>query len=209
MTTTMETRQLALLAAGFAASVLAATGVFGPYHAWDGQWPAERLLAIFLFPTTATVIAVLLQSLLRRHVAAGGNGDATAAAQSILFWVIAFLIGVHGLMLAVMTGVESLWPYASRAVVVMLGITLMAVGNLLPRTRPNLALGIRTARTLMDRQLWVLTHRVSGYVLVGVGIVTVFSGLSMSGPLVPAAPGLAVLAGALIVAAYYLRVSRA
>jgi uncharacterized membrane protein len=84
----------------------------------------------------------------------------------------------------------------------MLGITLMAIGNLLPRTRPNLALGIRTARTLMDRQLWVLTHRISGYVLVGVGIVTVISGLSMSGPLVPAAPGLAVLAGALIVTAY-------
>ena len=50
-------------------------------------------------------------------------------------------MGVHGLMLAVMTGVESLWPYASRTVVVMLGITLMAIGNLLPRTRPNLASG--------------------------------------------------------------------
>ena len=61
----------------------------------------------------------------------------------------------------------------------------------------------------MDRQLWVLTHRISGYVLVAVGVVTVISGLSMSGPLVPAAPGVAVLAGALIVAAYYLRVSRA
>jgi hypothetical protein len=31
----------------------------------------------------------------------------------------------------------------------------MAIGNLLPRVRPNVAIGIRTSRTLRDRDAWL------------------------------------------------------
>ena len=209
MATGMQPRLVMLLGSGFAASAMALLGVFGTYHAWEGQFAGERVLTIFLFPITATVIALLLTSLLERHVAAGGNGEASAAAQGIVFWIAAFLVGVNFLMLAVMVGIQPVWPWAQRGVIVLLGLTLIAVGNLLPRTRPNLALGVRTARTLTDRQLWILTHRLSGYITVVIGIVTVLSGAFVSGTSVAAAPLLGLLAGAVVVSGYYWRLSRA
>jgi uncharacterized membrane protein len=83
----------------------------------------------------------------------------------------------------------------------------VAVGNLLPRTRPNLALGIRTARTLSDRRLWMLTHRVGGYVVVAVGIATTFSGLFLARTNMPVLPGLVGLGGALLTMLCYRRFS--
>ena len=209
MTTGMKTRQMVLLAAGYAASLMTVLDVFGPYRSWDGQWVVERTITIFLFPIAATVISVLLRNLLKRPVEAGGNGEANAAAQDILFWIVAFLTGVHAIVLAVMTGHEPAWPWPQRGVTLLLGITLIAVGNLLPRTRPNLALGIRTARTLTDRRLWILTHRLTGYIAVVSGVITIISGVVLSGTSVAAAPLLSPLAGALVAGTYYWRLARA
>lgn len=209
MTTGMDTRVKALLAAGFAASGLALSGLFGAYRAWDGQTTIDRLVVIFLFPTTATAVSWLLGSLLTRPVEAGGNGEAAAAARGIIFWIVTFLTGIHAIMLAVMTGHEPAWPWAQRGVIVLLGIALVAIGNLLPRTRPNLALGIRTARTLADRQLWILTHRLTGYLTVVAGIATLIAGLFVSGTQVAAVPLLSLVAGAAIVGTYYWRLARA
>jgi uncharacterized membrane protein len=65
---------------------------------------------------------------------------------------------------------------------VILGLLLIRIGDLLPRTRPNLVFGIRTPRTLVDRQLWMQIHRVAGYVAVGLGAVLVVSGAFLSQP---------------------------
>jgi uncharacterized membrane protein len=54
-------------------------------------------------------------------------------------------------------------------VTVLFGAVLISVGNLLPRLRPNAVFGIRTARTLTDRAVWIQTHRLAGYVVVAVG----------------------------------------
>ena len=53
---------------------------------------------------------------------------------------------------------------------------LVTVGNLLPRTRPNVAVGVRTTRTLASAQLWQQVHRAGGYATVGLGIVIVITG---------------------------------
>src|SRR6266513_565511 len=45
-------------------------------------------------------------------------------------------------------------PLVPRLAPVLLGAALMAIGNLLPRVRPNVAIGIRTSRTLRDRGAW-------------------------------------------------------
>ena len=50
------------------------------------------------------------------------------------------------------------------------GIALAVIGNVVPRLGPNLALGIRTGRTLSDRRSWMATHRVAGYAGVAVGL---------------------------------------
>src|SRR5439155_19026706 len=67
--------------------------------------------------------------------------------------------------------------WGKRVVVVMVGLTFMAIGNLLPRTRPNIAFGVRTKRTLANPQLWQQVHRVGGYATVALGAVILVAGL--------------------------------
>ena len=208
MTARTATRHLGVLACGFIASALVFSGVLGPYLTWQGEPWSARFLNIFLLPITATVIHVLIGSLRSPRTGAVSDPSADAAIDGIVFSVLLFLMGVHALLLAVLLRVEFVEPLAKRGVVVLVGLTLVAVGNLLPRTRPNVALGIRTARTLADRQLWMLTHRVSGYIAVAVGAVTVASGLFLRGTHVAALPGFAFLAGAIVLAACYWKFTR-
>jgi len=58
------------------------------------------------------------------------------------------------------------------------GLAIIAVGNLLPRTRPNIAFGLRTDRTLSNPQLWQQVHRVGGYAAVGLGVVILLMGIT-------------------------------
>jgi SdpI/YfhL protein family len=202
-----ERRHLVVLAVGFSVSIVVSSTFFGPHVAYDGQPLFQVMLTIFLLPTTASVIYFIFRSLQRRQLMLADAIPADPAVQTIVFWVLLFLIGVHVMVLAVLMGVRAIQPWASRAVVMLLGLTLTAIGNLLPRTRPNVALGIRTSRTLTDRQVWMLIHRGGGYICVAVGIVTVLAAALLSGPNVSALSGGAFLAGAAIMFVYYQRVS--
>jgi uncharacterized membrane protein len=91
-------------------------------------------------------------------------------------------------------GVSWIQPWASRAVVVAVGVTVAAIGNQLPRTRPNMAIGIRTARTLSDRKLWMLTYRTTGYLAVALGSVTIFAALFLHGDRIAAIPFISFMA---------------
>jgi uncharacterized membrane protein len=86
---------------------------------------------------------------------------------------------------------------------------LVAVGNLLPRTRPNVAVGLRTARTLASTQMWQSVHRAGGYAIVALGVTIAVAGVALTketmGPVVAAA-ACACAAG---VAVQYRRHSRA
>jgi len=197
-------RHLVVIAYGLVLSTLGSLGLFGPYLTWEGQSRLDQLIVLFLLPITASVIYSLIGSLQRRKLPQQENGSADRAIQGIVFWVVLFLMGVHTLMLAVLFSVEWVQPWAKRGVVMLLGVTLVGIGNLLPRTRPNMALGIRTARTLSDRQLWMLTHRMSGYATVAVGVVTLFASVFLQGDQVAAVPAIAfAIAGILLLAGYW------
>ena len=93
---------------------------------------------------------------------------------------------------------EWIQPWASRLVVVCLGVTVVAIGNVLPRTRPNIVIGIRTSRTMATRDAWIRMHRAAGYVAVGIGAVVVASGVLAPGQTMP---GVILAAGAIGLAA--------
>ena len=102
---------------------------------------------------------------------------------AILFAVGVFVIAIHLMVVAALTGARP----AQKACIlpgalVLLGVVVVRIGNLLPRTRPNLAFGIRTPRTLANRGLWMQTHRMAGYVAVGLGAVLVVSAAFLSQP---------------------------
>jgi immunity protein, SdpI family len=161
-------------------------------------------LALVL-PVTAAVIWWVFQSL------RPANGDAAhqTTHTRIALAVVIFVMALETLIVATVTGVEWLRPLAPRATVVLVGLFFIAVGNLLPRTRPNLAIGIRTTRLLADRRLWMQMHRVTGHVAVLFGVVVALAGLFAAGRTIGHIAGAAAIVATAVVAVSYKRQSRA
>jgi hypothetical protein len=147
----------------------------------------------FLLPTAAAAIYVLMRLLAAHDHVRRGNGAFMATYDAIVFRVVLFigalhatvLVGLLGRGLAARTG-----PLVPRLAPVLLGVGLIAIGNLLPRVRPNVAIGIRTARTLADRDAWLRVNRVAGYIAVGLGV-----GIVAAALLVPPGPRVAAVVG--------------
>jgi hypothetical protein len=139
--------------------------------------------AAFLFPMAALTTDVLLRGLVVRHpIEAPDSTDMVSIYDAIMLRVVAFLMGVHATMLAGSLGLLVGRTWAARVVPLMLGLTLMGVGNLLPRTRRNLAIGIRTSRTLSDRTIWIRTHRLIGHLVVITGLLVVLAAIAAPAP---------------------------
>ncbi len=187
---------LVVLALAFFASGLVYANTFGPYLTFAGEGPIGEFLKLFLLPLTGTAIMLIVSSLRRHSSTVEPQPSAEAAIDGILLIVVLFLTSIHALVLAVLLSLRWVGPWTPRLVVVLVGLATIGIGNLLPRTRPNYAFGIRTARTLTDRQLWIVTHRVTGYIAVAVGVAIVCAGLLMDRAGVGGAAGVTGLAGA-------------
>jgi putative oxidoreductase len=135
------------------------------------------LLIATALPATAAVIYVTFRPLWRN---ATGPSDVGGTYKAITVYAVLFVLVLYALALATLADVPGIRPIAPRAVAVLVGLFFVAVGNLLPRTRPNLLIGIRTARTLEDRELWARIHRTCGYLCVGFGIVVAVASAFLS-----------------------------
>jgi uncharacterized membrane protein len=122
-----------------------------------------------------------------------GNGTFTRTYDAIVFRVVLFIGALHGTVLTGLLGrglVDRTGPIVPRLAPVLLGAGLITIGNLLPRVRPNVAIGIRTSRTLRDRDAWLRANRTAGYVAVALGFAIVAAAL-----LVPPGPRIAAVVG--------------
>ena len=150
-------------------------------------------MVVFLLPTAVAITDLLLRGLCIKHpVDEPGSSDVLASYDAIMLRFSLFVMGVHGAVLLAILGLLSGREWAGRIVPMMLGVTMISIGNLLPRTRPNLAIGIRTQRTLSDRQLWIRTHRSVGYIVVACGVAIVLSAMAVPSPV---GPGMILLVG--------------
>jgi uncharacterized membrane protein len=187
----IQLRASAVLGLGFLAGLLAYPYLPGPFLA---SRLSARLLVAFTLPTTALAIYVLFRSLWTHDRVRSGNGAFESAFHAIVLHAMLFVVLLHVLTMSILTGAFAAIGVefsAGRAVVVLLGVLLMLVGNVLPRTRPNVAVGVRTARTLANAHLWRQVHRAGGYATVVLGIVVVVTGMvaarDLVGPVVLAA----------------------
>lgn len=151
---------------------------------------APRWVAVVLMPLIAALIWVLLElgrtrlglRLARRLFSDVPDALADPATvdrfrgtyDTIVLSVVVLILGVHAGMIAATLGHETLAPRIINAV---MGISLVAAGNVMPRVRPNLMAGVRTRRTLTDPELWRATHRMLGLGFVMAGAITVVIGL--------------------------------
>jgi uncharacterized membrane protein YphA (DoxX/SURF4 family) len=158
------------------------------------------LLSAFALPATAAVIYATFRPLWRDTI---GPSEVTGTYKAITLQAVLFVLVLYALALATLADVPGLRPIAPRAVAVLVGVFFVGVGNLLPRTRPNLLIGLRTARTLDDRELWARIHRTCGYLAVGFGVVVALASTFLSRDGIQAAVGTAAAACAITLLVSY------
>ena len=180
-------RHLAVAAIGYSAGVSLYPHLpeGAPYIQLVGPLSFGPAMIAFLLPTAALVTSGLLGSLWSRDPIRGHEPRLEATYEAIVFRIALFVTAVQ---LAMVVGVleragaapHALRPVVSRIVPILLGLALVAIGNLLPRMKPNVVIGIRTARTLTDKAVWSRTNRIAGYVAVGFGMVLMLAGALIS-----------------------------
>jgi hypothetical protein len=89
---------------------------------------------------------------------------------TIVLAVVVLLLGVHAAIIAGAFGYTGL---SIRVIPAILGASLILMGNVMPRLRPNWVAGVRTRRTLENPQLWRATHRAFGAAFVVAGALTI------------------------------------
>lgn len=153
----------------------------------------DRAFIAFLLPTAASTIYVLMRLLAAHDHVRRGNGVSARIYNAIVFRILLFITALHGTILVGLLGrgaIARTGPIVPRLAPVLLGAGLMAIGNLLPRLRPNVAIGIRTSRTLADRDAWLRVNRTAGYVAVALGFAILIAALVLPpGPPVAAVVG--------------------
>ena len=170
---------IAGIALAYFAGIAAYPHLPEPYCGPGCGMPLARPLIAFALPSAILVIVGFLGLLWTRDPIRDRDAHIEAAYHAVIRTVVLFLLGLHITVLAALT--SHLRPdvvkAAAHAVPVMFGLTLIVIGNLLPRFRPNVVIGIRTSRTLADRTAWAQTNRVAGYATVGAGTSFLLAGL--------------------------------
>lgn len=145
--------------------------------------PLGAVLMAFLLPTAVALTGALLRSLYIEHpIEEPDSPDVVSIYDAIMLRFAVFVTGVHVTVLLGLLGLLAGRDWAAQVVPVMLGLAMISIGNLLPRTRRNLAIGIRTRGTLSDRAVWIRAHRSAGYLVVVLGVVIVLSAIAVPAP---------------------------
>jgi hypothetical protein len=91
---------------------------------------------------------------------------------AIVLGVVMLFLGFHAAVLAMAWEAPHV---AARIVPAVLGGSLVLMGNVMPRLRPNWVAGLRTQRLLENPQLWRSAHRVFGAAFVVSGAATILA----------------------------------
>ncbi|CAG0972780.1 partial Immunity protein SdpI, partial [Anaerolineae bacterium] len=94
--------------------------------------------------------------------------------EALMLAVVAVMCALHVSILGTALG----WPIeVHRAAPILIGALFIVLGNLLPRFRSNFFFGIRTPWTLSSETAWLRTHRLGGWVMGGLGLALVLTGV--------------------------------
>lgn len=181
-----------------------------PFDTGDASDPVPRWLALSLVPALALVVWAGFRAAptargqrVGRVFMRNAPDEVTSPTQFVRFGktydtivlaVVMLILGVHGAIIASTTGFPDL---AVRIIPAVLGASLILMGNVMPRLRPNWVAGVRTRRTLEDPQLWRTTHRAFGTAFVVSGTLTMI--VALAAPRYGLVTGIAALLASCIV----------
>jgi uncharacterized membrane protein len=138
-----------------------------------------RPMIAFVLPAAQAVVVLGLGVLWKRDPIRDRDAHMEATYGAIVTAALFLILGVHLAVLFALTSQlqVNVVRVVAHGVPLMLGLTLIIIGNLLPRLRPNVVIGIRTARTLSDRGAWARANRRAGYAAVMIGTSFLLAGL--------------------------------
>ena len=177
-------KYVALVGIAFLSSAALYSRIPEPFCGPDCTIGLARLLIAFVLPAALALVVALLGVLWKRDPIRDRDPHMDATYHSIIATVAVFILGVHLAVLFALTSQlqMNVVRLVAHGVPVMLGLALIVIGNLLPRLRPNVVIGIRTSRTLSDRAAWAQANRTAGYAAVGGGASFLLAGLLPSLP---------------------------
>lgn len=136
----------------------------GEVDGWSGRFPGA-----FFAPAAATGVWLLMRFQAHVDPRRGDVERSTPTRRLLAEILVGFMAVVEVLTLGIALGWpldmgEAMWP--------LLGLLFVALGNYLPRVRPNWFLGVRTPWTLASDAVWRDTHRLAGRAFVAAGLLT-------------------------------------
>ncbi|MBA3342867.1 MAG: SdpI family protein [Gemmatimonadaceae bacterium] len=180
----------ALSAAVFARLPATARPVLSPILplAFPPGEPMPRSFIALLLPTLGLAVWILLTTLSkvrtgRPPLPSWWLNEETGAASvqrfeptygTISFGVTALIAIMHAGLLA---GVLHSPGWIFQVLTAAVGFGMIAIGNVMPRTKPNWIVGLRTKRTLGDPVVWLRTHRLLGALMILAGSIVVITSI--------------------------------
>lgn len=136
----------------------------GEVDGWGPRFPAA-----FLAPAVATGVWLLMRFQASIDPRRADVERSTPTRRLLAEILVGFMAVLEVLTLGIALGWpldmgEAMWP--------LLGLLFVALGNYLPRVRPNWFLGVRTPWTLASDAVWRDTHRLAGWAFVAAGVLT-------------------------------------
>lgn len=132
----------------------------------------QRLVDAFFLPAAALVLILIFKRVAAKDPRRENYARFHSTFELLLDVTVVVLFGLQLLLHGWLIVFHRLGPKPGLALVptTLAGLALVVVGNVLPRVRPNSAVGIRTPWTLRDERTWTRVHRIGGYLLVGLGL---------------------------------------
>lgn len=144
---------------------------------------AEAMMALWVL-WGVTFFTILVLALVPKIMPRKANFEKSEKAYFAV-WIstLVLMVAVTGLiawtfLTAASSGTAGTAPI--RLLSISMGILFVITGNYLPKTRSNWVIGIRTPWTLSSDYTWEKTHRVTGRLFLGAGLLTILFGLFAS-----------------------------
>lgn len=137
----------------------------------DGFAPALQAL---LFPAGMVVFLAALFAAIPRLEPMQDRLDKSAPVlRTVWIGVTAMMVAVQAMIALPAWGFEP----SIKLVFVAVGVLLLTLGNVLPKSRPGFFVGIRTPWTLTNEDNWIATHRLGGKLTMLAGVVALVAAL--------------------------------
>ena len=157
-----------MVAAAFWLSGMVPEGEKLPIH-WNAagvadNW-AEPLTALLVAPAALLFISLLFAVIPSIEPMQDKLEGSAPVMRVVWIGMIALMVVVQGMVAAPAFGLEPQPSFILAAV----GVLLVLMGNVLPKSRPGFFVGIRTPWSITDTDNWIATNRLGGKMFIGAG----------------------------------------